>query len=328
MKTVSVILPTRNRRALLEMTLRSVLCQQEVDLEVIVVDEASTDSTPALLGTVTDPRVHVIRNDAPRGVSSARNQAAAVAGGEWLAFIDDDDLWAPDKLVRQLQAARDTGRHWVYTGSVSITERGAVIGGEAPPPPEIIVTALRRYNAIPGGGSNVIVHGLTMKHAGLFDTRLRNYCEDWELWIRLARVESPAWVCRPLVAYRVHGSNASLDTAGIVRGARLIEELHDTTVDWGRLHRFLAESSLRTGHRRAAVGWFAMAALRGQLRGVASDVASILRRRLSGEAAGEKGLSAEAWIGQATAWLRAFEIGGCSGPRLGPPDVLRESDRI
>ena len=179
MKTVSVILPTRNRRALLEMTLRSVLWQREVDLEVIVVDEASTDSTPALLDTVTDPRVHVIRNDAPRGVSSARNQAVAVARGEWLAFIDDDDLWAPVKLVLQLQAARDTGRHWVYTGSVSITERGAIVGGEAPSPPEHIVTALRRYNAIPGGGSNVIVHGLTLKRAGLFDLRLRN-TEDWE----------------------------------------------------------------------------------------------------------------------------------------------------
>ncbi len=117
---VSVIVPTRNRGALLAMTLRSALRQQDVDFEVIVVDEASTDGTPAMLAAVGDGRVRVIRHDTPRGLSAARNHGAADARGDWLAFLDDDDLWAPDKLVRQLNAAEQAGADWVYTGSVNI----------------------------------------------------------------------------------------------------------------------------------------------------------------------------------------------------------------
>ena len=310
MTAVSVIVPTRNRRALLEATLSSVLSQQEVDLEVIVVDEASTDGTPAMLASLVDRRVHVIRNGSPRGVSSARNQGAAAASGEWVAFVDDDDLWAPTKLVRQLQAARAANRDWVYAGSVSITDRGGIIDGHPPLPPEHVVTALRRYNAIPGGGSNVIIRGTTLRRAGPFDTRLHNYCEDWELWIRLAQIGPPAWVCSPLIAYRVHDSNASLDTAGIERGAQLIEQLHATRVDWGRLHRFLADSCLRTGQRRAAVSRLAKAAVRGQLRGVLSDVGAAARRRVWRSAQpriSERARAEKDWTAQAAAWLVAFE---------------------
>ena len=96
---VSVVIPTRNRTALLAMTLRSVLRQRDVTLEVIVVDEAaSTDDTGARLAAIRDPRLRVIHHDAPRGLPAARNHGAEEARGEWLAFIDDDDLWAPDKI--------------------------------------------------------------------------------------------------------------------------------------------------------------------------------------------------------------------------------------
>src|SRR5688500_7386568 len=124
---VTVVVPTRNRSALLSLTLRSVLRQQDVNLEVIVVDEASTDDTTAMLATVADARVRVIRHETPLGVSSARNRGASEAHGEWLAFLDDDDLWAPDKLARQLQAAQAAGRDWAYTGSVNITDRCQIV---------------------------------------------------------------------------------------------------------------------------------------------------------------------------------------------------------
>ena len=112
---VSVIIATRNRSTLLAETLRSVLGQRGVDFEVIVVDEASTDDTAALLAALDDPRVRVIRHGEALGLSAARNHGAAEANGDWLAFIDDDDLWAPDKLARQLRAAEDARRDWVYT---------------------------------------------------------------------------------------------------------------------------------------------------------------------------------------------------------------------
>jgi glycosyltransferase involved in cell wall biosynthesis len=311
---VSVIVPTRNRSRMLAATLGSVLRQRDVDLEVIVVDEASTDETPVTLSALAhaDPRLRIVRHDTPRGVSTARNRGAAEAHGDWVAFVDDDDLWAPDKLVRQLTAAVAAGCHWAYTGSVSITESLCILHGEPPLPPDAVVQALPRYNAIPGGGSNVVVRRTTLQRVGPFDARLRN-TEDWELWIRLAKAGPPAWVCHPLMAYRVHGANASLDIDEIVRGARLIEQLHGTTVDWGRLHRWLAESYLRTGRRGRAVGELARAAFRGQAAGVASDHADNQRRRVArgiGTADGVTADTRNAWIEEAAAWVRDLE--GCA----------------
>jgi glycosyltransferase involved in cell wall biosynthesis len=308
MNRVSVVVPTRNRSGLLAVTLRSVLRQRDVDLEVIVVDEASTDDTPDVLAGLGDRRVRIVRHEVPHGVSTARNRGAADARGEWVTFIDDDDLWAPDKLARQVQAAQAANRDWSYVGSVNITDGFQIAHGLPPLPPEAVVAALPRYNAIPGGGSNVVVRRDTLLCAGPFDTRLRN-TEDWEMWIRLAKTGPPAWVPSPLMAYRVHASNSSLDIAEIMRGARLIEELHQTTADWGRLHRWLAESCLRTGQRRAALMQFARAALRGQATAVARDLTLIAGRRLRPRSAATRPAERgdPTWIEEAAGWLRELE---------------------
>src|SRR5829696_624334 len=100
MVEISVVVPTHNRSGLLAQTLRSVLWQRGVDLEVLVVDDGSTDDT-----------------------------------AEVVAVLDDDDLWAPDKLARQLAAAQATGRSWVYTGAVNIDDDLRVLGGMPPYPP-------------------------------------------------------------------------------------------------------------------------------------------------------------------------------------------------
>jgi glycosyltransferase involved in cell wall biosynthesis len=307
--TVSVVVPTRNRSALLAVTLRSVLRQEGVDLEVVVVDEASSDGTPAMLAALDDARVRVLRHDTPRGVSTARNHGASAARADWLAFVDDDDLWAPDKLALQLQAARSAGRDWAYAGTVNIGEGGEIVYGHPPLPPGDVMAALPHYNAIPGGGSNVVVRRSTWKQAGPFDTRLRN-TEDWEMWIRLAKLGPPACVSRPLLGYRVHASNASLDIAEIVRGTKLIEAMHRTTADWGRLHRWLAESCLRRGRRLAALGQLARAAAHGAGRGAGSDLAALLRRRVARAVPASRakpGEQPDAWTAAAAEWLAQLQ---------------------
>ena len=140
---VSVVIPTHNRSALLSRTLRSALRQVRVDFEVIVVDEASNDDTPALLSALDDRRVRVLRHEIPRGLSAARNHGAEHARAEWLAFLDDDDLWAPDKLFRQVSAARETGREWAYTGSVNIANGRIVRISPAPSEEEVMATLPR-----------------------------------------------------------------------------------------------------------------------------------------------------------------------------------------
>jgi len=280
------------------------LWQREVDIEVIVVDEGSTDETPAVLRAIGDARIRVIRHDTPRGVSTARNTGAFESRGEWLAFIDDDDLWAPRKLAQQIAAARSAGRDWAYTGSVNVGDRGRIVSGRPPLAPEAIVAALPHYNAIPAGGSNVLVRRSAWLAAGPFDTRLRN-TEDWEMWIRLAKRGMPAFVCSPLVGYRVHGSNSSVDVAEIMRGAKLIETLHQTHADWGKLHRWMAESCLRRAQRAAAAGQFVRAAVRGEAAGAIADLADIVWRHVARGLPHENRLSPpDPWIGAAATWLQ------------------------
>ena len=313
---VSVIVPTRNRSALLAMTLRSVLRQQDVDLEVIVVDEASTDDTPNVLAALGDRRIRVIRHDVPRGVAAARNHGGTLAAGEWVTFLDDDDLWAPTKIVRQLQAAEAAGRDWAYTGAVNFVDDCRIVSGKPPLPPEEAVVALLRYDAIPGGGSNVIVRRATWLLAGPFDGRLRN-TEDWEMWIRLAKLGPPACVCSPLVARRLHTSNSTLDTAEIVRGTKLIEAMHHTRADWGTLHLWMAQSCLRSGQRGAAVAQFLKAAVRGEARRVASELRTIFRRRVGGaiRTEGEERFASNPWIEAAAAWLQDLQRGHAKAPQ-------------
>jgi glycosyltransferase involved in cell wall biosynthesis len=307
MSGVSVIVPTRNRGRLLATTLRSVLWQRDVELEVIVVDEASTDDTVEIVAGLDDPRVVLVRHDEPQGPSAARNRGADEASREWIGFLDDDDVWAPDKLARQVAAAQASGRAWAYVGAVNVGPRLEIISGSVPPTPDQVVAALPRYNPIPGGGSNVILRYPVFVEIGGFDERFPP-CEDWEMWVRLALSGAPASVPRPLVGYRLHGGSSSLDPMTIVRCARLIEQVHATAVDWGRLHRWLAESYLRIDEPTRAIGQFVRAAVRGEAGGVASDLTAILRRRVASRVGGRVEPSSEKeWIAEASAWLRQLE---------------------
>jgi hypothetical protein len=310
--TVSVVVPTRNRRELLAMALRSALCQRGVDVEVIVVDEASADGTPEFVATLADPRVRLVRHAVPRGPNAARNSGAREATGEWLAFLDDDDVWAPEKLSRQVCAAVESGCDWAYAGSVNVNSSLEVIHGIPPPLPPEVVAALPRYNAIPASASNVIVRRQLFAAEAGFNEHLR-VCEEWDLWIRLAKAAPPACVSSPLIAYRMHGGTASLDPTAIVDGAREIERLHGTSVDWGRLHRWAGQLCLRRGRRGEALRHYAQAALRGWAREAGEDLASLardaVRRRLGGRVAAPARRTDQAWESQAHAWLQAFREG-------------------
>jgi len=322
MSHASVVIPTHNRSEWLRVTLRSVIRQRDTDLEVIVVDDGSADDTRGTVASFEDPRIRLLRHDTPRGVSASRNHGAAEASGVWLAFLDDDDVWAPEKLVSQIEAGSTTGRAWVYTGSVNVDESLRVVYGAPPPPPDEVVRAVRRYNVVPGGGSGVIVRRDEFETVGPFDLRLKN-TEDWEMWMRLAERGPPAWVPQPLLGRRIHPGNASLDIAAIFEGVDLIEQRHGTSVDRGVLHRWIAESCLRTGQRAEAVKHMALATARGQGRSIARDLSAIMRRRLEryqGREPSVRGPTADTrWMAQARAWLQDLmppmpEKTGFSGP--------------
>ena len=123
-------------------------------------------------------------------MSTARNHGAAEATGNWLAFCDDDDLWAPHKLKRQLAAASETGRRWSYGGAVRIDSAHHIIGG-TPPPVRAARGAPAELESDARGLLNVIVRSEVFSRAGGWDPELINLA-DWDLWIRLAQLDLPA----------------------------------------------------------------------------------------------------------------------------------------
>jgi len=167
---VSVVIPTRNRRTLLTRTLGTVLAQRDVGLEVLVVDDASEDGTPELIRNVGDPRVVLVQHDGRRGVAAARNTGLMRARAPWVAFVDDDDMWAPTKLARQLEAGA-SGAGWVYAGAVIVDETLRIVAGK-PPPIDRDVEQLLAFNVVPGGGSGPLVRTDLARAVGGFDPQL------------------------------------------------------------------------------------------------------------------------------------------------------------
>jgi glycosyltransferase involved in cell wall biosynthesis len=241
---VSVVIPTRDRPELLALTLRTALSQEHVNAELIVVDDGSESGTATLVRQLADSRIRLLPNTGPPGVSGARNRGIAAANGRWIAFLDDDDLWAPNKLAMQIAAATENNAGWVYAGDVTVDADLRVCSGAPPPPPDEVVADLRRHNAVPAGASNVAVRREVLERVGDFDTALRT-SEDWDMWLRLAATGLPACVRRPLVALRTHGAMASRAFAQVLTDLEIIADRHGIPVDRAGHQRWAAWISLQ-----------------------------------------------------------------------------------
>jgi glycosyltransferase involved in cell wall biosynthesis len=297
---VSVVVPTRDRPDLVLQAVRSVLAQRGVDLEVLVVDDGSRDPVEALIGRLGDQRVKVLRHASPEGVASARNVGVEAASGSWIALLDDDDLWAPTKLVRQLRASEESGASWVYAGAVEVDVHGELLGGEPPASPELLLRELRRRNLMPAGCSNVVVRADAFRAAGGFDPALRHLA-DWDLWLKLARAGPPACVREPLVAYRIHPEQATMDVAGMLTEGRVLRDRHG--VDLNGVRRWLAWSHLRHGRRRRAVAAYARSALAGDVASLGrAAVAAIHPAPTSVRTRARRSLDVD-WVEAARSWV-------------------------
>jgi glycosyltransferase involved in cell wall biosynthesis len=178
---VSVVVPTKDRDVLLRQTLSTISWQQDVAFETVVVDDGSADpgQVERIVAEFGDPRLRVVRHDRSQGVSEARNRGSVEAKAPWVAFCDDDDLWARNKLAKQLEAARRVpAAGWVYVGSVNITPGNRVVGGEPPPTPDEVVGHLEEHNVIPGGSSGVMARRAVILDVGGFDPSLQPLA-DW-----------------------------------------------------------------------------------------------------------------------------------------------------
>jgi len=193
---VSVIIPTYNRAGQVAEAVASVAAQTFRDFEILVVDDGSTDDTFEVLAALEC--VRVLRHLRRRGVAAARNLGAAEARGEWLAFLDSDDLWLPEKLARQMAylEARpgllwcQTDETWVRKGvRVNKPASHRKVGGR------IFLRSLERCLVSP---SAVVLHRQLLADHGGFDADLPA-AEDYDLWLRLSWRYEMGLVDEPLI---------------------------------------------------------------------------------------------------------------------------------
>ncbi len=207
MPTVSVVLPTYNRRGTLERAMRSVLGQTFDDLELIVVDDGSTDGTEALVAGLAeaDSRIRYIRNAQNRGQSASRNVGIAESRGQFIAFQDSDDEWLPEKLARQVAALSmqpdDVGMVYCFVHYIT-PEKTTILYTKRimPDEPDLYKKGLQylfRGIGIQACMFRREVFGI----AGGFDEKMRGALDDTELLIRVARHFRFTCVDEPLVNY-------------------------------------------------------------------------------------------------------------------------------
>ena len=290
---VSVVIPTHDRPRLVQRAIRSVLAQVGVDLDIVVVDDGSDPAVPCH----ADPRVRVLRNQGARGVAAARNLGVEAATGDWVAFLDDDDLWGPRKLISQIHAAKSENRAWAVAGVVSVDAELHPLTGA--PPSRVRVEDIRLRNVVPGGASNVVARADIVKQLRGFDTELRHLA-DWDVWIQLSEHGPPAVVADPQVAYVQHGANASLDVEEIAAEIPIIERRFGRQVDRAFVYRWIAWSQLRLGRRLAAAKWYVAAIrdgdTRSALRLAATLVAGSRAAMIANRAPTQWSALAEPWL--------------------------------
>ncbi|MEK6794967.1 MAG: glycosyltransferase [Spirochaetota bacterium] len=232
MPYVSVIIPTWNRALTIGNAVRSVLCQTFTDLEVLVCDDGSTDTTMDIVRGINDVRVRFIQG--PRGGRPAipRNRGIALARGEWIAFLDSDDEWMPDKLEKQLSALKGCNEKACSTNAIRIlpdkSEAGNLLDWQRSP---ITFDVLNER-------INPIICSSIIVHRSLFDIiegfPEEEYCtaEDYSLWMRLSTQTNVIFLSEPLVRYSDDAAHSVRTTRPAVSVQKQWRELVRTFLPW------------------------------------------------------------------------------------------------
>jgi teichuronic acid biosynthesis glycosyltransferase TuaG len=248
---ISVIMPSYNHGSFIGDAVASVLSQTHRNLELIVVDNFSTDSTADVLSRFDDPRLQVHRFDNRGVIAAGRNHGLAHARGEWVAFLDSDDSWLPHKLERQ-------AAHVTVPGVSCIASDFVPIGDIAFCKKHIHFAPGQQFRdysfeevamANPVMTSSAMVQRSVLQDAGGFDES-RDLCfiEDWDLWLRMAKTGAIRVLNEELIRYRIvmkkgrDTRDVALRTLHIIRKQAASGDLHDEA-----LRRTLGNCYLRIG---------------------------------------------------------------------------------
>ncbi|WP_298394715.1 glycosyltransferase family A protein [Sphingobium sp.] len=217
---VSVIIPAYNAQATIAATIGSVQVQTLKDLEIVVVDDGSVDDTPGIVAQMcaADSRIHLV-SQANAGVAAARNAAMARATGQFIATLDSDDIWHPEKLAVQVKALTEAPAHagLAYCWYRRIDANDHVFPGSSSPRIEgPVLHQHLEWNFISNGSAPMIPADLARSIG--YDTLLLQGCEDYMFQLRIAQTHR--FLCIPayLVGYRYRPDSLSRATENMLRG--------------------------------------------------------------------------------------------------------------
>ncbi|MCF2970777.1 glycosyltransferase [Synechococcus sp. Nb3U1] len=223
MPLISVIIPAFNAAPTLETTLRSVMNQNFVDIEILVIDDGSDDETVAIAQRLAkeDSRIYVFSYP-NGGVSASRNRGICHAQGEYLSFIDADDLWTSNKLAAQYEALQIHKKAAVaYSWTDNIDAEGNLVQeGIRTQAAGYILPELLQINLLQNG-SNPLIRRFAFETVGGFDESLLN-ADDWDMWLRLAQHYEFVLVAEPQVLYRRSETSKSAKVLRMEQHARRV----------------------------------------------------------------------------------------------------------
>lgn len=283
MSFVSIIIPVYNGEKTIRETILSVLNQTYQNFEIVIINDGSTDSTLEVISSIPNPQIKVFSYP-NTGVSASRNRGITLASGEYISFIDADDLWTPDKLEAQLKALQEHPQAAVaYSWTDWIDESGQVIYGGGHHQIAGEVYAHLFLGDFIEGGSNVLIRKSALDEVGVFDESI-NFSEDWELWLRLAARYQFEVVPRTQILYRIFHQSASCNVLqmeksslqviqkAITQSPQPIEHLKPHCL--ANRYKYLTYKALQ-GDSKQQQGWLAARFLGVALR---NDISLIKKR--------------------------------------------------
>lgn len=215
---VSVVVPTFRRAALLKETVDSILAQTFTDFELIIVDNMSEDGTSEYVMAIADQRVRYFRNPNHGVIAVNRNVGIGKATGKYIAFCDDDDLWHPSKLEKQVALLdNDPAISLCYSNATSFGTSGVI---ESRMVHKKVFVDHYRHLLV----GNVIINSTVILHRSLFsefgllsEARHHIAVEDYSMWLTIAKKHRLAYIDEALILYRIHGAGNSANMVQMAR---------------------------------------------------------------------------------------------------------------
>lgn len=202
---VSIIMPSYNTERFIKDTIESVLAQSYTNWELIIVDDCSTDNTDAIVSPyLADERISYIKNDTNSGAAVSRNRALREAKGKWVAFLDSDDLWNPDKLQKQISFMRENGYHFSYTNYIEIDEKSNPNGRRVTGPK--CITKHGMFNYCWMGCLTVMYDAEAVGLIQIEDIKKNN---DYAMWLKVCKEADCYLLNEDLACYRKRSGSIS-----------------------------------------------------------------------------------------------------------------------